>query len=232
MAADGDGGALGRLEMDRNPSDEKKLEALFQADREAFKRQLSEQQDVWNRTNPEFVEYIASSRDYGVSGLKSVIILNGGALLAFPVYIATLKTEGHDLPVSLIAFAAILFVIGVMLGACSHFGAYLNYNWAAVSLAQTRNKKLLEIEADHDLLTSNTLLPRRKTEYDFYNEQISRYDKLVRISRYITLSLAIAAYLSFFVGSIFALLAMLDVAPGQNLMSSQPHAIAPPVEIE
>lgn len=179
-----------------------------------FKEQLAEQQDVWERTTPLHLEYMQGSRTYGEVAVKSSLVLNGGALLAFPAYIAALGNPGDSLPVGLISTSATLFVVGIIAGAFTALLAYLNFQMHSVIVQVERDQEIEKIEADYDILTQHRLKKRREANRVWAEGISMRYNKYVDITFWTAVLLGCTAYVLFVAGAYFAGKAMVAITTG------------------
>jgi hypothetical protein len=152
------------------------------------------------------------SVSYGTMGLQAAFVLNGGVLGALPATIGTLTSA----PKSLVALAAIPFVLGVFTAAVATLLAYHNYEWHSQNEALDADDNAQRVNAWYGGAAMTNTNTAAKAKYTTWIDR----------SQIAAVVCALASFLLFTVG-VFAFIAIVN----QNPMTAAPPAHRPAFSI-
>lgn len=153
------------------------------------------------RINLDSVERLRDHADQGAIefasiGVKSIYVLNGGALVAIP---AILKfTQGGTISKGYVVAAVIFFVAGILLAAAANYLAYRSMFQAGAGHAKEMNARAVEVSNNHyppeDPSISQAKIKESRSEHD---------DLLLRANRLADKGVVVfgTSFLAFLAGS-------------------------------
>jgi hypothetical protein len=98
----------------------------------------------------KFQDYVAISADYGKLLVTNLMVINAGALLVFPSLLQALKRD--EINLSAASFAALMFVVGLVLAGLCGYAAYLNFMWLGLSSAYQDNLRDFQLKCSPEML--------------------------------------------------------------------------------
>jgi disulfide bond formation protein DsbB len=163
--------------------------------------------------------YIGTGAEYGLSVLRSAIILSGGSLIAFPTVVVAFRLA---IGPSEIVLPAAIFVLSVVTAALSMFLAYMNFNSMADGAWCDLNREEIEIAEKHDTETFHRLRNhRQKTKQEWLNIA-SKAEKRTEWTFWAATIFGVLAYLLFAVGVV---LSGVELVSSARLDDSQSPAV-------
>ncbi len=139
-------------------------------------------------------DYVVISADYGKLLVTNLMVINAGALLAFPSLLQVLKREEIDL--SAASYAATLFVIGLGLAALCGYAAYLNFMWLGLSSVHQDNLRDFRSKCTAEMLE----FEQNKKEITKMERSIRRNERAGSISLYVGNLLGLGSGVMFCIG--------------------------------
>lgn len=138
----------------------------------------------------QFVQWTEISAQFGLTSLRSIIVLNGGALVALPPLMQWLDEAQRQSIFSISLF----FVVGVLLSVVSTFIGYLNFNCLAQLSDARASIRAMDV--------NNQYSPNRKPldELDIYVAEKKRerkYEKLVDVTQVFAVLVGLSALAAF-----------------------------------
>ena len=107
-----------------------------------FEKQRMIEQQIHATYGPRIVALESASFDVAKLAIQSAFLVNGGALVAVPAYLALAPSK---LTVADLAPSFISFVLGIILAAICAYCAYANYQAVSLGDMNQRDTKLLEL---------------------------------------------------------------------------------------
>jgi len=152
--------------------------------------------------------YIAGSIQFATILVANLMIMNGGALLAFPAYLNGTK-EGAPIRTDMIVSSATWFVVGIVLAAIAGYSAYLNFQFHARSRILESYKENIGVDEAHDAEPSQGLLNWRVTTKGDLDRRLGRSEMWINSTFWVGQSSGIGSLVSFVAGCYYARQAIL-----------------------
>ena len=171
---------------------------------EARSQAIADSKIVWDRTVPLEVEYMANATQFSSLVVRSAFLLNGGALVIFPTFLAALKDNPESIDEKLVMTAALFLIVGILFAAFCSWLAYMNYNWTVHRVSYERGRDLLLIDEYHDVATFHSKRDYRDRTLLWYKERLVRNSRLTEWSFYVSNVSGIFSYLFFFIGAYYS----------------------------
>ena len=175
---------------------EEREQTLAEA-RERFRRADDAEKHLFESIHAEEVFYKKSANEYGQLGIRSIMLLNGGALFALPAYMAASNASAEL--VSGIFLGAFYFLISLIFGGLACLLIYVNFQWNATSSYADRQRKYTtermwayaEIDGKAD---------RYKESIEYWQNMYDRYQRRVEVSYYVSIGVCIVMLFLFVAG--------------------------------
>jgi len=168
-----------------------------------FELVQAKKQEVWERISPQILAHLNASAGYGQLAVRSAMLLNGGALFAFPAFISS-TGKLAIISDTLVLLSGGSFIAGIVFAAICSYLAYLNFQFNVFSLDWQRLKEFSEIEEGYDY-TSKHRMKKDRAEYrNELDAGITKFEKRVWWTMLIGNISGILSYLTFIIGCFLA----------------------------
>ncbi|WP_147303787.1 hypothetical protein [Parvularcula marina] len=158
------------------------------------------------------IAYEAASHQYGTIAVKNAYILNGGALVIFPAFLAAVQESGAFIPAKDILWAAGFYISGIIFASFAVLCGYLNFQWHSHKVQYERGRDLLLIKEYYDIDTYHRLKSYRDETLEWYKEKSEGSSKLIGRSFFVGVISGALSYVCFLPGTWFAGKAILMIS--------------------
>jgi len=173
-------------------------------DKNPWRQAQAEKKDIFDTYHPVFLALIRASIDYGQLAVRSSFILNGGALLAMPAYLARAGAVVAENNVYGIILAAACYIAGIIFAALCSYAAFFNFERNAYQVEWEILKKISEIEENYDGVAFHRMKDVREDYRNKLEAGIKRFGWWAHATTWISHIFGVFSYIAFVFGCFFA----------------------------
>ena len=137
-----------------------------------------------------------ASVDFAISGLRTVFLLNGGAIVAVPAFAEVLGVQDDQR--YWITYAVATYAFGLFLSALSQIAAYLTTESRSREFSERLSWRSITVKLKHNIIQEND---PECAAAELFKEKEKRWEGIAKFFNISALALCIISLLMFIVGA-------------------------------